>query len=152
MKLTFIYLDFPFWRAEVGKISLFLGNINFENRVITRDEFQRVKKDGCLDDGTVIPFHQFPCLVVDGISIVQTGGIIRFCGKLSGMYPKDDALEAARIDQFIDLATDITVLVSNCGVGADDQTKKVLRQELAVGELARKLHILERVQLQKKVI
>ena len=97
MKLTFLYLDFPFWRAEVGKIALFFADIDFENRIISRDEFQRVKKDGCLDDGTIVPFHQFPCLVVDGTPIVQTGGIIRFCGKLAGMYPEHDALKAAPV-------------------------------------------------------
>ena len=144
MKLTFIYLDFPFWRAEVGKITLFFGDIDFENKMITREEFQRVKETGFLDDGTIIPFHQFPCLVVDHTPIVQTGGIIRFCGKLSGMYPKHDAIKAAQIDQFIDLATDITVLVSNCGVGTDDETKRTLREILAAGVLARKLQILEK--------
>ena len=144
MELTFVYLDFPFWRAEVGRISLFCGNIDFQNRIISREEFQRVKRDGCLDDSTLVPFHQFPLLIVDGTPIVQTGGIIRFCGKLSGMYPKHNDLEAAQIDQFIDFATDITVLVFNCGIGADDLTKRTLRHELANGELTRKLDILEK--------
>ena len=144
MELTFIYFDFPFWRAEVGKIALFLGGIAFKNKIITREEFQRVKINGQLDDGTIIPFHQLPCLIIDNSPIVQTGGIIRFCGKLSGMYPEDNVIKAAQVDQFIDLATDITVLVSSCGAGKDDQTKKILRQELAGGELARKLQILEK--------
>ena len=79
MNISFIYLNFPFWRAEIGKIALFMGGIHFENRVITREEFERVKKNGCLDDGTVIPFHQFPCLVINKQPIAQTGGIARFC-------------------------------------------------------------------------
>ena len=85
MELSFIYFDFPFWRAEVGKIALFFKDIDFENRKITREEFQRVKIHGKLDDGTIIPFHQFPCLIVDGMSIAQTAGIARFCGKLSSL-------------------------------------------------------------------
>ena len=85
MELTFIYFDIPFWRAEVGKKALFVGGIEFENKTITGEEFQRVKESGHLDDGTIIPFHQFPCLIVDGVSIAQTGGIARFCGKLSSM-------------------------------------------------------------------
>ena len=144
MNISFIYLDFPFWRAEIGKIALFMGGIDFENRVITREEFERVKKNGCLDDGTVIPFHQFPCLVIDKQPIAQTGGIARFCGKLSGMYPKDDHILAANIDQFIDFATDITGLVSNCGAGQGLEAKIVLRKELVAGALARKLNILEK--------
>ena len=92
--------DFPFWRAELGKIALFCGDINFDIRTISFDEFERVKDKGELDDGTIIPFHQLPCLVVDGVSIAQTGAIARFCGKLSGLYPENDSFEAAKIDIF----------------------------------------------------
>ena len=31
MKITLIYFDFPFWRAEVVRISLFMGGIDFED-------------------------------------------------------------------------------------------------------------------------
>ena len=96
LKLTFIYLNFPFWRAEVSRIALFLSGIEFENRVVLLDEFQRVKAEGKLDDGTVIPHHQLPCLIVDGHSIVQTGAIARYCGRLSGLYPTDNDLLAAQ--------------------------------------------------------
>jgi hypothetical protein len=95
MKLSFIYFNFPFWRSEISKIALYLGNIDFENRIVSQEEFQRVKKRGQLDDGTIIPFHQLPCLLVDGEPIAQTGGIARFCGKLSGIYPKNDNVLAS---------------------------------------------------------
>ena len=144
MKLTFIYFDFPFWRAEVGKIALFMGDIDFENKIVDAEEFQQVKETGQLDDGTVIPFHQLPCLVVDGVSIAQTAGIARFCGKLSGMYPKNDDVLAARIDQFLDMATDVTNLIFNTGRDEDEETKKIKRQELYKGELARKLEMLDK--------
>jgi glutathione S-transferase len=144
LKLTFIYFNVPFWRAEVGKIALFMGGIDFENRIVEGEEFQRVKENGKLDDGTLIPFHQLPCLVVDGISIAQTAGIARFCGKLSGVYPKNDDVLAARIDQFLDMATDITNLISTTGRDEDDEAKKIKRQELCKGELARKLGMLDK--------
>ena len=144
MKLSFIYFNFPFWRSEISKIALYLGDIDFENRIISQEEFQRVKKSGQLDDGTIIPFHQFPCLLVDGVSIAQTGGIARLCGKLSGFYPMNDNVLAAKIDQFLDFATDITVLVSNTGRDDNNEEKKFKREELAKGELTRKLNMLER--------
>ena len=50
MELTFIYFDIPFWRAEVGKIALFVGGVEFENKTITGEEFQRVKENGYLED------------------------------------------------------------------------------------------------------
>ena len=128
----------------MGKIALFMGGIDFENRIVEGEEFQRVKENGKLDDGTLIPFHQLPCLVVDGISIAQTAGIARFCGKLSGVYPKNDDVLAARIDQFLDMATDITNLISTTGRDEDDEAKKIKRQELCKGELARKLGMLDK--------
>ena len=144
MKLTFIYFDFPFWRAEVGRIALFMGGIDFENRLVEGDEFNRVQQTGHLDDGTSIPFHQLPCLIIDGVPIAQTAGIARFCGKLSGMYPKDDDLLAGRIDQFLDFATDITELVFLTGQGDDDLIKKAKRETLASDDLPRKLQMLEK--------
>jgi len=136
MKISLIYFDFPFWRAEIARLSLFIGNIEFEDVRITSDEFQRVKSNGQLDNGVKIPFNQLPCLVVDNISIAQTGGIARFCGKLANLYPQNDNLEAAKIDQFIDIATDLTELIS--------KTKVEDRKNLSVGELARKLSILNK--------
>ena len=112
MNISLIYFNFPFWRAEVARISLFSNNIKFEDKRITSEAFQRVKEEGVLDDGTIIPFHQLPCLKVNNISIAQTGAISRFCGKLSNLYPKNDDLLAAQIDQFIDLLTDITTLIT----------------------------------------
>ena len=144
MELTFIYFDIPFWRAEVGKIALFLGDVEFENKKITGEEFQRVKENGHLDDGTIIPFHQFPCLIVDGVSIAQTGGIARFCGKLSNMYPSANDILAAQIDQYLDIATDITVLVSSAGGEKDDEKRRIMRQDMCSGALGRKLQILDK--------
>ena len=130
MKLKFIYGDIPFWRAEVGRLALYFGNIDFEDIRITRDEFLYLKENGKLLDGTLIPFHQIPCLVVDDVSIAQTGAIARFCGKLSGLYPENDSLEAAKIDQFIDFVTDLNVLFSSTN-NISDQTQKIsARKEL----------------------
>ena len=66
MQLRFIYTNMPFWRAEVSRIALFIGDLEFEDLRIDREEFLRAKESGKLDDGTVMPFHQMPVLVVDG--------------------------------------------------------------------------------------
>lgn len=143
MNLTLIYFNLPVWRAEVPKISLFMGDIPFDNRIISFEEFHRVRATGRLDDGTFIPFHQLPCLVANGNSIAQTGAIARFCGKLSGLYPVNDIFTAAAIDQFIDLATDITELLFSMGRDVSDDVKKLKREQLIAGELGKKLNMLE---------
>ena len=43
--------------------------------------------------------------------VSQTGAIARYCGKLGGFYPKDDDFAAAKIDEIIDTATDITNVI-----------------------------------------
>ena len=136
MKVTLIYFNFPFWRAEMARISLFIGNIDFQDLRINSDEFQRVKSKGHLDSGIKVPFHQLPCLVVDKVSIVQSAGIGRYCGKLAGLYPINDAIQAALIDQYIDILTDITEIVSS--------TKIESRDEIFQGILSRKLYILNK--------
>ena len=143
MKIKFIYVDTPFWRAEVGRIALHIGNVDFEDTRISRDEFLQSKDTGKLYDGTVIPFRQIPCLNVDGQSINQTGGISRFCGKLSGLYPNENAMDAALIDQVIDMATDLTVLLSPSGSETNEEKKRSMREELAEGALVRKISFLE---------
>ena len=143
MELKFIYGQMPFWRAEVGRLTLFLGGVEFEDIRISRDEFLRVKETGKLDDGTIVPFNQIPCLVVDGTSIAQTAGIARFCGKLSGLYPKSDPIRAAPIDQFLDFATDINILINSTGVNENEPARVLARQELVDGSLGGKLRILE---------
>ena len=134
MKISLIYFDFPFWRAEIARLSLYIGKIEFEDLRITSDEFQRVKSNGHLDNGIKIPFHQLPCLIVDKISIAQTGGISRFCGKLANLYPENNNIEAALIDQYIDIATDITEMAS--------KTKAEDRNSIFIESLKRKLSIL----------
>ncbi len=124
MNITLIYFKFPFWRAEVSRLALHLGGIEFENRCIDGAEFRAARSDGRL------PFGQVPVLIVDGVTIAQTGAIARFCGKLSGLYPTDDPIAAARIDQLIDAATDITARM-NTGSSTDPDAKLAARKVLA---------------------
>ena len=144
MNVTLIYLDNPFWRIELARIPLFIGDISFNDKRITLEEFRSAKETGFLKDGTKLPFNQIPCLVVDGVPIAQTGAIARFCGKLSGLYPSEDSISCALIDQFIDFVTDLTNLVyipSNSPLTEDEKIQH--RRILAEGELKRKLDMLE---------
>ena len=144
MNVTLIYLDNPFWRIELARIPLFIGGISFNDKRITLEEFRSAKETGFLKDGTKLLFHQIPCQVVDGVPIAQTGAIARFCGKLSGLYPSEDSISCALIDQFIDFVTDLTNLVyipSNSPLTEDEKIQH--RRILAEGELKRKLDMLE---------
>jgi hypothetical protein len=69
------------------------------------------------------------------VSIVQTGGIAGFCGKLSNMDPKSNDVLTAKIDRYIDIATDITALVFGAGSDEDDEKRRKIRQERCSGIL-----------------
>ena len=105
------YSNLPFWRAEVLRVSLFIKDIPFDDIRISREEFIHLIKTGFLPNGKKVPFHQLPVIEAEGKIIGQTGAIARYCGKVSNLY-SDDKLLAAKIDQIIDAATDITNLVS----------------------------------------
>ena len=117
------YSHTPFWRAEVLRVSLFISNIPFEDVRISREEFINMIKTGYLPNEKKVPFHQLPVIEVDGEIIGQTGAIARYCGKISNLYSKDN-INAAKIDQIIDAATDITNLVSPT-IREKDEQKKV---------------------------
>ena len=127
------YSHTPFWRAEVLRVSLFIKDIPFEDIRVSREEFVHLIKTGFLPNGKKAPFHQLPVLEVDGKIIGQTGAIARYCGKASNLYA-DDNLKAAKIDQIIDAATDITNLVSPT-IREKDLDKKMEDRKLLVNKL-----------------
>ena len=74
MKLRLIYPDIPFWRAEISRLALFIGGIEFEDLRPSREEIAKMKTDGTFS------FGQFPVLQVEGKTIGQTLVIARFFG------------------------------------------------------------------------
>jgi glutathione S-transferase len=139
MKLRLIYPDVPFWRAETSRIALFYGGIEFEDVRPSREEISKMKIDG------TFPFGQFPVLQVDGITLAQTGAMARFCGKLSGLYPINDDFAAAKVDEVIDLATDINNRLMPALREKDPKLRLELRQELSGDILPRWLGFLEKL-------
>ena len=144
MNITLIYFDFPFWRAETARIALYSKKIPFNDPRVTKEAFKQIKETGKLNDKTIIPFHQLPCLVVDGLSIAQTGAIVRFCGKMTGLYPKKDDLTAAKIDECIDFLTEVTVAISQTMKGETNDMIRDQRKQLYESTLLRKFHMLDK--------
>ena len=142
MELKIIYFNFPFWRAEVARIPLYISNTKFEDKRISSEEFSYIKENGKMTDGTIIPFSQLPVLVIDGQSIAQTGAIARICGKISGFYP-ESLVEAGKVDQIIDTATDINMLMRPSMREQDPEKKKLMRQELSKNDLPKYFGFLE---------
>jgi len=144
VNLKIVYFDFPFWRAEVARISLFKGDIKFDDIRVNGEDFKYIKEHGKMKDGTLVPFRQLPILVVEGETIAQTGAIARICGKMSGLYP-EEIIEAGKVDQIIDTATDINVLLRPSMRESDPVKRKAMRVELAQNDLPEYFGYLENI-------
>ena len=62
-------------------MALAIGGIAFEDHRFTFAEFADVRK--------ATPFGQVPVLYVDGALVTQSDAILRYAGKLAGLYPTD---------------------------------------------------------------
>ena len=137
MKLKLIYPDIPFWRAETSRLALFIGEIEFEDFRPSKEELATMRNEG------IFPFGQFPVLQVDGKTIAQTGAIARFCGKLSGLYPTENDFYAAKVDEVIDLATDITAKIRPSLIEKNPEKRMEMRRELSETVLPQWLGFME---------
>ena len=143
MEITLYYFKIPFWRAEVTRLALFIGGIPFNDYRVEGKEIDDLKATGLLPNKKIAPFKQLPVLDVDGKIVAQTGAIARFCGKLAGLYPKNNDFEAAQIDQIIDTAQDINYLVTLSSRDKEKERLELARKILATKHLPKWFQFLE---------
>ena len=143
MDITLYYFKIPFWRAEVSRLALFMGDIPFTDYRINKQEYDIFKKLGKLPNNITAPFKQLPVLEVDGKIFAQTGAIARFCGKLSGLYPTNNDYDSALIDQIIEASQDINFMVTLSNRDKDPQKMKLSREILATKHLPKMFQFLE---------
>lgn len=89
-QLKLNYFDFHGGRAEPVRLALHLGGVAFEDHRFTFPEFAAFR--------TTTPFGQVPTLYVDGLQVTQSDAILRYAGKLAGLYPTDP-LQALLCDE-----------------------------------------------------
>src|ERR1051326_4752160 len=98
------YFPFP-GRAGAIRDALRIGGIRFDDVHVPLEEFQQLKAAGEL------PFGSLPVLDVKSsagtVSAAQSNGILRFVGKLAGLYPVDDPIKALKVDEALDVAEDL---------------------------------------------
>lgn len=99
-KLKLTYFDFHGGRAEPVRLALHIGGVAFEDHRFTSAEFAEVRKS--------TPFGQVPTLMVDGVQVTQCDSILRYAGKLAGLYPTD-AFQALLCDEVMYVVEDASV-------------------------------------------
>ncbi len=104
LKLTYLQSA---GRAEATRLALHIGGISFEDERLSREEIEEYKTSG------KAPFLVFPLLTVDGEVYAESNAILRYAGKLSGLYPTC-AKDALKVDMVIDvLETVINAVVDD---------------------------------------
>ena len=99
-QLKISYFDFHGGRAEPVRLALAIGGIAFEDHRFAFADFAEVRKTS--------PFGQVPLLHVDGVAVTQSDAMLRYAGKLAGLYPTD-AYQALLCDE-------VTYVVEEAGV------------------------------------
>jgi len=98
-------------RAEALRLALYIGDIPFEDERLTPTEFVTLKP--------TLPYGSLPILTVDDTVYAQSSAILRYCGKLAGLY-SDDPIEAIRIDEIIDTVIDFVSGLEQVANSRDD--------------------------------
>ena len=92
-KLTLSYFPIAA-RAEPIRLAAAIGKVPFTNRAISREDWVHIKR--------FRPLAQLPTLSViqpgkDLVTAPQSAAILRYIGKLGGLYPHDD-IETVQVD------------------------------------------------------
>jgi glutathione S-transferase len=122
-KLT--YFDIDGGRGEPIRLALQLGGLEFEDVRLTGPEFREVRRS--------FRFHALPVLEIDGQPITQSTALVRYVGKLVGLYPTDD-LQALYCDEAMDAVEDLSHAIGRT-YGLEGEALKEARSELVEGRL-----------------
>lgn len=123
LKLT--YFDFHGGRAEPIRLALHAGGIDFDDHRFAFPEFAEIRKD--------TPLGQVPTLTVDGVQVTQCDSILRYAGKLAGLYPSDP-YQALLCDEVMYVVEEASVKLGP-SFRMTGEAQKLARTELVNGSM-----------------
>jgi len=124
-KFKLTYFDFDGGRGEPIRIAFHSAGVDFEDHRIPFEEFMKTRGD--------MRFTCAPVLDVDGVAVTQSNAMLRYVGKMTGLYPEDD-LQALYCDEAMEAVEDLLHQVVNT-FGLKDDKLKVAREKLVDGWL-----------------
>jgi hypothetical protein len=122
-KLT--YFDIDGGRGESIRLAFHIGGIDFEDVRLTSTEFRDAKQS--------FRFHALPVLEIGRQQITQSTALLRYVGKLAGLYPTDD-LQALYCDETMDAVEDLSNAIGKT-YGLQGDALKQARADLVEGRL-----------------
>ncbi|MDH3375076.1 MAG: glutathione S-transferase family protein [Gammaproteobacteria bacterium] len=125
-KFKLTYFDLNGGRGEPIRIAFHAAGIDFDDHRISFDEFRETRGD--------MRFTCAPVLEIDGVTVTQSNSMLRYVGKMAGLYPEDD-LQALYCDEAMDAVEDLLHhVVQSFGLEGDEL--KAAREKLAAGWLS----------------
>ncbi len=95
-KLT--YFDIDGGRGEPVRIAFHAAGVEFDDHRISFQDFMQTRGD--------MPFTCAPVLAIDGVPVTQSNAMLRYAGKLAGLYP-EDSMQALYCDETMDAIEDL---------------------------------------------
>ena len=120
-KLT--YFDFDGGRGEPVRYAFHAAGIDFEDHRISFDEFTKERSS--------LRFTCAPVLDVDGVEVTQSNAMLRYVGRMAGLYPEDD-LQALYCDEAMEAVEDLLHYVVHT-FGLEGEELRKAREELTEG-------------------
>ncbi|XP_062612153.1 glutathione S-transferase 3-like [Saccostrea cucullata] len=121
-------------RAEVIRLALTAAGQEFEDKRFTREEWLKVKP--------TIPQNQLPCLQVDGRIIPQSRAILRYVGRVFGLYG-ENIDESTQIDVIIGANDDFFKVVMGVYYEKDETKQAELKKDLEETKLPQFFKLME---------
>lgn len=122
------YFPFP-GRAGPIRDALNIGRVEFEDDHIPPEEFGQRHAAG------EFPFGGLPVLDVETtegtVCSAQSNAILRFVGRLAGLYPANNPVQALKVDEALELGEDINNLIGPSLHEQDETKRMAMRKELA---------------------
>lgn len=122
-KYKLIYFDLDGGRGEPVRIAFHAAGIAFEDVRWSFDDF--------LEKRSELRFTCAPVMEIDGQQVSQSNAIMRYVGKLAGLYP-DDPQEALYCDEAMEAVEDLLHQVVGT-FGLEGEQLKAARDELVNG-------------------
>jgi glutathione S-transferase len=123
-KLT--YFDFDGGRGQPIRVALHAAGIEFEDNRLSFAEFGEMRES--------TRFSALPVLNIDNEAVTQSSAILRYVGKMAGLYPADD-LQALYCDEVMDAVEDLSHHMGTT-FGLQGEELRLAREKLVDGWLS----------------
>lgn len=122
IRLTYFKLE---GRAEATRLAFIVSGQEFEDRRIDFADFPTVRQE--------TPWAVLPFLNVNEKVIGHSTALLRYAGKVGGLYP-EDAFEAIKVDEIVMAGEDIFGLIFKA-FGQPPEKQKEMGAEMVAGKL-----------------